>query len=456
MPRCAPVALVTTAGMLLLIVDALLRTDLAPSVAQTSPAAPAAPGRVAPASVSTLAPPTPLALALPTPLAVLRRAAQVYIPDMARDMPPERFEAGANPCWGTGASHRCLPAFFFLGVYQSGVHDLFARLSRHPGVAQNPYASPSFYSEVHTWSDYMGKLRTATKAAGAGPTLLIGECSAVTFHFVWVHQEQFNQGYVKAMGKFWAACNARPAEAKRALPHRDCMAARMPDARAADQAVAARAGLPKPMTVPQLMRAAYGDSFAPALVVMLRLPWARMHSAFHNYGQYGRKYGASAAGEAAWAAESVGAFQRCAGNFSRDACALGFESLARENEEVFYHCDQLAKGMYAVFTPRWRAEHRRILFLRSEDYFARPRATLARAMGHVGLAAPANEAGWARLLEPPVTLHGTRPKGGAPPMDAAAAALLRAFYRPSLRELAAQLADAPDAEAWASWAERDS
>ena len=38
---------------------------------------------------------------------------------------------------------------------------------------------------------------------------LLGEASAVTFHFVWVHQEKFNQPYVEAMGKFWRACNAR-------------------------------------------------------------------------------------------------------------------------------------------------------------------------------------------------------------------------------------------------------
>ena len=36
---------------------------------------------------------------------------------------------------------------------------------------------------------------------------LLGEASAVTFHFVWVHQEKFNQPYVEAMGKFWRACN---------------------------------------------------------------------------------------------------------------------------------------------------------------------------------------------------------------------------------------------------------
>jgi N-acetylgalactosamine 4-sulfate 6-O-sulfotransferase len=119
------------------------------------------------------------------------------------------------------------------------------------------------------------------------------------------------------------------------------MARRMPEARAADAAVATRAGLTSPMRVPQLMRAAYGEGFTPALIAMLRLPWARVHSAFWNYAQYGRKYGATAAGETAWVGESVAAFRRCEANFTSEACALRFESLSRDNEEVFYHCDQV-------------------------------------------------------------------------------------------------------------------
>ena len=87
------------------------------------------------------------------------------------------------------------------------------------------------------------------------------------------------------MGGFWRECNARTAEQKTKLLHRDCMAARMPEARAADAAVATRAGLPSSMLVPELLRAAYGGGFTPALIVMFRLPWARMHSAYWTYGQ---------------------------------------------------------------------------------------------------------------------------------------------------------------------------
>ena len=104
---------------------------------------------------------------------------------------PEHFESGSrNPCWA-GRKH-CLPAFLILGVYQSGVRDLYGRLSNHAGIARRPATSPSFYSQVRpTWSEYVRSLDHA--AAGAGAGQLIGEASAVTFHFIWVHQEKFNQ-----------------------------------------------------------------------------------------------------------------------------------------------------------------------------------------------------------------------------------------------------------------------
>ena len=88
----------------------------------------------------------------------------------------------------------------------------------------------------------MRELDGAVTAARSGK--LLGEASAVTFHFIWVHQEKFNQPYVEAMGGYWRACNARSAAEKAARPHRECMAARMQDGRDADAAKARQAGMP--------------------------------------------------------------------------------------------------------------------------------------------------------------------------------------------------------------------
>ena len=119
---------------------------------------------------------------------------------------PARFEerqSNPNPCWG---GKYCLPAFLILGVYQSGVRDLYSRLLKHPGVAQRPANSPSFYSQVHpTWTEYVNGLSKVSSQALDGR--LLGEASAVTYHFVWVHQEKLNQQYVESMGSFWRQCN---------------------------------------------------------------------------------------------------------------------------------------------------------------------------------------------------------------------------------------------------------
>ena len=123
-------------------------------------------------------------------------------------------------------------------------------------------------------------------------------------------------------------------------------------------------------------------------------------------------------------------------------------------QEVFYHCDQLIKSMYAVFLPRWRSEHRRVLALRAEDYYASPRGVLASALRFIGAQPPAEQTVWDELLRGPPRVHGTRPAGGVPPMAPATKAMLVQFYRPLLRELAEQLRGESDAAEWRAWAER--
>ncbi|KAL3925900.1 MAG: hypothetical protein SGPRY_003544 [Prymnesium sp.] len=169
--------------------------------------------------------------------------------DGQQALPPGEFKKIArNPCWYSQATY-CLPAFLLIGVYQSGIQDLYRRLVQHEDIARRPARSPSYYSQVRPdWSDYVRGIQDCVPQAEAGK--LIGEVSAVTFHFIWVHQEKFNQPYVEAMGGFWRECNARTNAQKKE--------------------------------------------------------------------------------------------RRCEANFTTDQCALSFESLTRENEEVFYHCDQYA------------------------------------------------------------------------------------------------------------------
>ena len=113
-----------------------------------------------------------------TGLSVLRKAAASYFPDMFTDpkyaLPAQFEQTWANPCWtwesssGQGGKQgvHCLPSFLILGVYQSGVRDLYSRLARHPGVAPRPASSPSFYSQVKPdWPGYVRELDGAVQAA---------------------------------------------------------------------------------------------------------------------------------------------------------------------------------------------------------------------------------------------------------------------------------------------------
>jgi len=211
------------------------------------------------------------------------------------------------------------------------------------------------------------------------------------------------------------------------------------------------AGRERQFSVPQLVRAAYGD-YQPALFVLLRRPWARMHASYHNYVHYKRHFGDSVAGEVAWVVESVSAFRRCEANFTTDHCALSFEVLARENEETFYHCDQLIKGMYVTFLRRWRKEMARLLLLRAEEYFSAPKLVLSRALSFLGLTLPSDDAGWAPMLNEPRQVAGTRPPGGTPPIPPKMVEVLRDFYAPSLSALVDSLQAEPDAIEWRQWA----
>ena len=200
--RAAPIVLLAVALLAIFIISAARRSAQIPAAQRTlSQHQPEAASQQLPAgaAIPTAAAPVPRPPAIsaekawlhgpPTPVAKLRGAAKVYFPAMfdgSHSSLPETFEAGQNPCW---SGKHCLPAFLLLGVYQSGVRDFYSRLSKHPGVAQRPANSPSYYSQVHpTWPEYVKSLDNFAAPALAGQ--LLGEASAVTFHFVWVHQEK--------------------------------------------------------------------------------------------------------------------------------------------------------------------------------------------------------------------------------------------------------------------------
>lgn len=127
----------------------------------------------------------------------------------------------------------------------------------------------------------------------------------------------------------------------------------------------------------------------------------RLQSAFWRYGHYWDRYGGrNATSFHAYAAEQIAGFRNCtASGHSTFTCALYLESLSQELEDVFFHCDQLLRGMYSIWLHLWLSFFPRESFLvvKSEELRAAPQATLRAIFAHLALAEPSPEQ-WQRIL----------------------------------------------------------
>lgn len=122
----------------------------------------------------------------------------------------------------------------------------------------------------------------------------------------------------------------------------------------ADRAAAEGAGLDyEQMQTQLLMRGVYTDAQGvhrpPKFIVSLRNPRDRLHSSYWSYGHYWERYGGRGAeGFEAFVTEQIQGFRKCTEEKGRDVfhCVIYFESLSQALEDVFFHCDQLLRGMY--------------------------------------------------------------------------------------------------------------
>lgn len=218
------------------------------------------------------------------------------------------------------------------------------------------------------------------------------------------------------------------------------------------------------------------------LIALLREPAERMHSAFWYWPQYRVRFGVSEQGFLEYVRHVVSGFKRCLDDFATSysgigidrgalrTCSFHFESLSPANEEVFYHADQLLRGLYAAYVPEWIAAfgRDRLLAIRAEDYWAETRATLARVFGFLDLSPPSSAQLSAIAAQPIMPIHGSNATfyadatvvnrfvarawsesthGGhthskvPTPMVPEARQTLRSFYAPYNDELARLLAD---------------
>ena len=119
-------------------------------------------------------------------------------------------------------------------------------------------------------------------------------------------------------------------------------------------------------------------------------------------------------------------------------CTLYLESLSQYLEDIFFHCDQLMRGMYSVWLHVWFTFFPReaFLVLDAQDYFRNPRAVLACIFTHLGLPAP-SELEWDAILTQSHINVAATGKEMLPEARKAATD----FYAPFNRDLAELLGD---------------
>ena len=182
----------------------------------------------------------------------------------------------------------------------------------------------------------------------------------------------------------------------------------------------------------------------PKVIAVLRDPSLRLWVAFWEYGQYGARYGNSPAGFTYYFGNQSAAFHQCVATDGRGRrrCALRFEGYGAAEAGVYYHADQLCKGMYAAFLPEWQAAlpAGHLLVMRSEDQAQHPIKALRRTVAHLGLRdMTSSELKAARAVKGADELEKVQARHGLP--DAKAESAVRRFYAPFNRALARQLDD---------------
>lgn len=388
------------------------------------------------------------------------RAVRKAAPEIAAQL-PLRFEDGlSNPCFReANGSHalRCLPAFFISGAMQCASSDLWKRLQQHGHVPSTHDALSHWWtnhprSRAGDFGKYLDRLSgpRTLKALQREPSSLLGEASPATFSYVMAESLRLHYLYLDAFAECHGKCRSKHPPARYA---EDCKQKSYDFRHCYDEANAA--AVPEGFNIPSLVLTTYGVARPPKLITLLREPSVRLWVAYWTYGQYPAKYGDSPTGFGHYVSNQTATFHRCAqteyhqgrgGPRGRRRCSLRFEGYGNAEAEVYYHCDQILKGMYAAFLPEWQAAlpPRHLLVLRTEDYLLKPMRALRQVSRHLGLRPMSeNEARKAERLKSSDELKAVVKRGHPLPETSkereAVLGPIRRFYEPFNQALSGML-----------------
>ncbi|KAL6759406.1 P-loop containing nucleoside triphosphate hydrolase protein [Haematococcus lacustris] len=374
--------------------------------------------------------PHPAPLVADGDLAKLRAAARVVAPEIMTHAPDTYDETFTqNPCWrisrqvpgrtpagpadpaaGDARDLRCLPAVY-LSTHNTGILSLIKKLAAHPNVVFDAGSYGVWGASWSFWSEYRNTLEgylegiaqggaTAKKLLVDPATNIIMDGGLSTFSLYWAASGKVHTGFSGPAVACWKTCHDAHAGTPQYVT---CMDQKcLPQGRTADHQVARAAGLAyADMQLPMIMRALYG-SRPPRLVIMVRDPIERMYSNYMGVKNVYERYGRTSHGFTLFVNEQLAAWRGCLDGTSErglngsapgperhtaEHCYLLFESLSQREEAVFYHCDQLFRGLYAPYLKIWLRwlPPSNVLVLKAEDYWRQPVQTMNRLLEFMSL-----------------------------------------------------------------------
>jgi len=310
-------------------------------------------------------------------------------PDTWKVLPKSFSPEYKNPCWYDEYTRfRCAPYYQIIGVSKCGTTDMYARLKKHPEIADGS-KGPHFWDEcpypprgactAPPNGDFDGYVNLFEKGAyqiKANKELVTGEASSNTYTGVYT--------FVRGL------------------------------------AVRKNSNV----TLAELI---YEAQPYQRLIVIMREPVSRYYSAFHYYRRRKNDQFEGPDKFHEKATQEISRWNECVEKLGTRACLKRYDP------------QQLIKGMYSEFVEAWTDvfPKENILFLRTEDYQAAPKEHLQAVCKFLGIR-DLSEEEWSRLV---AVQRANAQSTRYPRMLPETRIMLEEFYRPFNEKLAKLLGD---------------
>lgn len=358
---------------------------------------------------------------------------RVHAMEPTMPIAPKLADVVVNPCIETKDGLVCLPSVHLIGGWHmfakealSFLHQIKKLDTSHDGSCFDDWGDDSGGGK---WAQQWG-------SAPAAGTLKVATCNKLLGWY-----PAFAGRYTSAWGKEYGVCKEREVHKPGDYYTQRMWPICRPAAMRAHDAAMGSGGVGQEATPPFVMRTLYGQGRAK-VISALRHPVDRLETSFWVHVHYPKKYGVSPAGLHAYVAEQTRAFDECGGTHGSRRCAFLFELLEAKYGDIFFHCDQIIRGVYEPFMRDWHAAlGEGLLVLRVEDLLDSPAQSRRRLLDFLGLPAvdgaalPAPEASYA-------VLHARSLRAAkAHAMLPATRVLAERFYAPHNEALAKLLGD---------------